>query len=117
MLTEPSHRLVISERTGRVPQENTASVLAGGACGMEGGTAFGFSQTWTPPLSVLNFNQPFLSKTGMYCGVFTNPHLTPYAPAFCKIGSSAASPFGNQKAVSIWPMPLVRSSGRVRAVW
>src|SRR5918993_5444292 len=114
---QPSDRLVTSERIGRVPHENDARASIGG--GSEGGGSFasGFSQTCTPPFSVLILIQPFRSKTGTYMETFTNPQRTPCLSAFCNIGSNFESPSGNQNAVSICPMLLARSSGRVRAVW
>src|SRR5687768_10191409 len=114
---QPSDKLVKRERIGKVPHENDARALTGGGSDGGGSFASGFSQTCTPPFSVLILTQPFRSKTGTYLETFTNPQRTPCSPAFCRIGSSFESPSGNQNAVSIWPMPLERSSARLRAVW
>ena len=74
--------LVMSDRKGSVPHENEARGFAGGVSTGTGSFASGFSHTWTPPLRVLILAQPFLSRTGTYCGTFTNPQRTPCSPDF-----------------------------------
>src|SRR5688572_18472814 len=73
----PSDKVVIKERMGSEPHENEANGFSSGDCEALGSIACGFSQTWIPLLSVFSFVQPFLSRTGIYCGTLTNPQRTP----------------------------------------